>query len=305
LILFIVLPGIYLSAQCPFGKKIKRIVFLGNSITYDGRYITDIETYFVQHYPACTYEFINVGLPSETVSGLTEDGHAGGRFPRPDLHERLKKVLGKTKPDLVFACYGMNDGIYLPLNDERFQAFKNGIIWLHKSLDSAGIKKIIFFTPPVHDDKILRTKGYNRVLNAYSEWLVSFAKNQKWELIDLHKSMTDYLNAQIAADSSFRFAPDQVHPDDAGHWFMAKTILKGLGQTVKEDQKMELGSTDVDRKLFELIKTRQAFMKDAWLSATGHLRPEMRPGMPLNEAKKKYSGIDKQIRSLQRQVKSR
>ena len=37
------------------------------------------------------------------------------KIPRPDLHERLERVLTQTKPDLVFARYGMNDGIYLPL----------------------------------------------------------------------------------------------------------------------------------------------------------------------------------------------
>ena len=50
---------------------------------------------------------------------MSEEGHAGGKFPRPDLHERLDRALPKTKPDLVFACYGMNDGIYLPLDEAR------------------------------------------------------------------------------------------------------------------------------------------------------------------------------------------
>ena len=80
-----------------------------------------LEAYFVTRYPGRTIEFINVGLPSETVSGLSEEGHAGGQFPRPDLHERLGRVLEQIRPDLVFACYGMNDGIYLPFNEERFE----------------------------------------------------------------------------------------------------------------------------------------------------------------------------------------
>ena len=36
-------------------------------------------------------------------------------------------MLEKAQPQLVYACYGMNDGIYYPLGDERFQAFKNGM----------------------------------------------------------------------------------------------------------------------------------------------------------------------------------
>src|SRR6266550_8676496 len=118
--------------------KVKRVIFLGDSITYSGGYVTLVEAYFVTRYPGRTIEFINVGLPSETVSGLSEEGHAGGQFPRPDLHERLRRVIEQTKPDLVFACYGMNDGIYLPLNEERFAKFRKGMIWLHKQVTKAG-----------------------------------------------------------------------------------------------------------------------------------------------------------------------
>jgi len=39
-------------------------------------------------------------------------------------------------------------------------------------------------------------------------------------------------------------------------------------------------------------------MKDAWLTATGHTRPEMKTGLPLNEAKSKASAIGKQINAL-------
>ena len=77
-------------------------------------FCANIETWFVTRYPERQIEFINAGLPTETVSGLSEEGHAGGSFPRPDLHERLERVLPATRPDVVIACYGMNDGIYLP-----------------------------------------------------------------------------------------------------------------------------------------------------------------------------------------------
>src|SRR5437588_5755605 len=118
--------------------KVKRVIFLGDSITYSGGYVSLVEAYFVTRYPGRAIEFINVGLPSETVSGLSEEGHAGGQFPRPDLHERLGRVLEQTKPDLVFACFGMNDGIYLPLNEERFARFRQGMEWLHGQVTNAG-----------------------------------------------------------------------------------------------------------------------------------------------------------------------
>ena len=84
----------------PLPDNAKRILFLGNSITYSGQYVSYIEAYLTLRYPEKQLEFINVGLPSETVSGLSEPDHAGGAFPRPDLHERLARVLANIKPDL-------------------------------------------------------------------------------------------------------------------------------------------------------------------------------------------------------------
>ena len=81
-------------APAPFLPGVHRIVILGDSITYSGQYIDYLEAYAVTRFPERTIEFINLGLPSETVSGLSEPGHAGGAFPRPDLHERLARVLG-------------------------------------------------------------------------------------------------------------------------------------------------------------------------------------------------------------------
>jgi hypothetical protein len=72
---------------------VKRVVFLGDSITYSGAYIEDLEAVLRVRNPGLRAEFLNLGLPSETVSGLSEPGHAGGAFPRPVLNERLDRVL--------------------------------------------------------------------------------------------------------------------------------------------------------------------------------------------------------------------
>lgn len=75
-------------------------------------------------------EIVNFGLGSETVSGLSEPGHASGQFPRPCLHERLGRILEAYKPTLVLACYGMNDGIYQPLDSARTKAYQDGCLKL-------------------------------------------------------------------------------------------------------------------------------------------------------------------------------
>ncbi len=62
-----------------------RVVFLGDSITQAGRYIEYLELIYRLENPNTKPDWIPLGLSSETASGLSEPGHAGGEFPRPDL----------------------------------------------------------------------------------------------------------------------------------------------------------------------------------------------------------------------------
>lgn len=300
--LFFVQSSAVAQGPKPFSKKIHRIVFIGNSITYGGQYITDIEAYLVAHYPKRHFEFINVGLPSETVSGLSENNHADGRFPRPDLRERLERVLAQTKPDLVFASYGMNDGIYLPLEEERFRRFREGITWLHDRIAQLGVP-IVHLTPPVYDELNGKNAGYAAVLDVYSEWLVSQREREKWEVVDIHFPMKRYLEEHRQLQPDFALAKDGVHPGDLGHWLMAKQILMYLGERNLEnieDVKTTLAEHPHGEAILKLVAERQQLMKDAWLTSTGHLRPEMKVGLPMEEARAKAAEIEKKLRELQK-----
>ncbi|MEX2592393.1 MAG: SGNH/GDSL hydrolase family protein [Anditalea sp.] len=284
----------------PIPEKVRRIVFLGNSITYSGQYVRDIEAYFTVHYPNRNIEFINVGLSSETVSGLSEPGHAEGKFPRPDLHERLERVLAQTKPDLVFACYGMNDGIYMPFDEGRFQKYKDGIHWMHDQVVKAGVK-IVHLTPPVYDELKGGKNGYDKVLDKYSTWLLEQRKAKKWKVVDIHGPMKKYLEEQRKMNSTFSFAADGVHPDDLGHWIMAKQVLMYLGEKEVADAgevKATMAGNPHAEQVIKLVEEQQALMRDAWLTATGHKRPGVKAGLPLKEAEIKAATIENQIRHM-------
>ena len=112
------------SAEDAFPIKAKRILFLGDSITAAGGFVNMIEVQLQLHGVEPMPELVNAGLPSETCTGLSEPDHP---FPRPNVHERLDRALAAVKPDVVVACYGMNDGIYYPFSEERFQKYQEGI----------------------------------------------------------------------------------------------------------------------------------------------------------------------------------
>jgi len=280
-----------------FPRNPKRVLFIGNSITYAGRYVQIIEAYQRAKFPNQEINIYNVGLPSETVSGLSEEGHAGGRFPRPDLHERLARVLNQIKPDLVIATYGMNDGIYLPLDEARFLKFKEGICWLHDQVVFSGAK-IIHITPSLYEEKANENSGYGKVLDTYSHWLT---QQKNWQVIDTHSALHKYLSTELKKDANFRISKDGVHPGDQGHWIMAKEILRYLGaKKIGRMNSIEemLEPVKDPKAFFDLVVERHNILKDAWLTQTGHKRPEMKKGIPLSEANVKAADLMKKMKEL-------
>jgi len=279
----------------------KRIAFLGDSITHDGRYVADVTSWL--EWNGITGEVIDVGLSSETVSGLSEEGHAGGKFPRPDLFERLDRVLRVVRPDLVFACYGMNCGIYKPFDEERFGRFKAGIERLHAAVEKAGAK-IIHLTPAVYDGRPGKRHpagdvDYDAVLTKYSEWLLS-KRSDGWLVIDLHGPMKAALDEKRKQDPEFTFSPDAVHPSDDGHLAMARGIIAGLGG---DDAAL---SPDLEKMLAPFlpeVTARLKLLRDAYLSASGHLRPGGSAGMPLGEAEAKARQFTDSLRGRRLQLR--
>ncbi len=277
----------------------KRVLVLGDSITYGGQYVEYIEAYFATRFPKRDIEFINVGLPSETLSGLSEDGHAGGKFPRPDLHERLNRVLEKTKPDTVLACYGMNDGIYLPFESGRHAAFTNGLMRLRERVAAIGAK-MIHATPPVFDESRGKGPGYAATLDRYSDWML-VQRAAGWDVADLHGPMKRAMEQGRKTDAKFTLANDGVHPGEAGHWLMAKAYLEHLGATdlAKADSGAAMVSVHPSGSaILRLVQQRQRVLKDAWLLETGHKRPGMNKGLPLPEARARAEQLTRQIQEF-------
>jgi lysophospholipase L1-like esterase len=275
-----------------------RVVFLGDSITYSGQYIEFVEAYYASRFPTQHIEFVNLGLPSETVSGLSEDGHAGGKFPRPELRERLDRVLARTRPDLVIACYGMNDGIYLPFSQERFQKFKDGILQLREKTKSAGAK-IIHLTPPVFDEVKGGHPGYAEALDRYSNWLLEQRK-AGWDVADIHFPMKRYLTERRAREPNFYLANDGVHIGETGHWLIAQQLLLYLGANeINEfpDASAMLAKHPRGADVLKLVQDKQRLLKDAWLTDTGHKRLGMKQGPPLPEAQTKAAELDRQLQA--------
>jgi lysophospholipase L1-like esterase len=303
-----------------FLPGVKRVLFLGDSITYAGHYTELFDAFLFTQFPDRHIEVIDCGLPSETCSGLSEAGHAGGKFPRPDVHERLDRVLALVKPDLVFACYGMNCGIYLPLDDKRFAAYQAGRRKLQEKVEKAGAK-IIHLTPPVFDPLPIkaRTKsadvvkdgeffeGYDGVLGRYSEWLVEQGKTAGWRVIDTHSAMAAVLADKRKTDPGFFYAQDGVHANNDGHRVIAETIIAALAPeksaTFFKLLDGDWAKSAHGREFFSDIHKRNRLLCDSYLTTAGHLRPGMAKGLPVAEAEEKAAPLEVKIREAAKSMR--
>ena len=280
-----------LSAQDAGTLAGKRVVFLGDSITQAGGYVAFTTYYLEKLHPAKDFDVLGLGLASETLSGLSEDGHAGGKFPRPCLFERLGRVLEKAKPDVVFACYGINDGIYQPLDEARFATFRKGVTTLIENCQGAGVKHIFLVTPPIYDFTPKKDEfNYDTVLTEYAKWERTL-KTPGVRVIDLHTAMR-----KARAARTTPFSGDRVHPGDDGQLLIAKTVLTALGVEPPD----ETPATIKADPLFKLIEQKRALRSAAWMKHTGYTREKTVNPEPLGTAEADAAKIQAQIDALRR-----
>ncbi|HPG40474.1 MAG TPA: SGNH/GDSL hydrolase family protein [bacterium] len=245
------LPAFTILGQCGSNKAVQkqsalvnkqRVLFLGDSITQDGTYINYIETFLTVKYPEKNLEIIDLGLSSETVCGLTEPKHP---YPRPNVNDRLPRILERVNADIVVACYGMNDGIYAPLDQNRFKAYQDGILKMVNAIKETGAT-LYLLTPPPHDAQPVKPKvvpethspftfdtpfeKYDAVLKEYGDWIKSLQIPGVIP-VDIHQPMNDFLFAQRTVTPDFFLARDGVHPGPLGHWIMAITLLNAWGES--------------------------------------------------------------------------
>lgn len=280
-----------LAAQDVAALAGKRVVFLGDSNTQAGGYVGFTTYYLEKLHPDKSFDVLGLGLASETLSGLSEPGHAGGAFPRPCLFERLGRVLEKARPDVVFACYGMNDGIYLPPDKDRTAAFQTGVTKLVEQCRAAGVKQIYLVTPPIYDFAPKAGEfNYDTVLTEYAKWEVGL-KLPGVRVIDLHTAMRA---ARAARETPF--SKDKVHFGEDGHLFAARTILAALGVTAPDEP---IATIKAD-PLYRLVEQKRVARSAAWMRHVGYTREKTVPPGPLGTAEADAAALQEKIDALRR-----
>lgn len=276
-----------------------KILVLGDSVTDNGLYIAYLDAFFRRYHPGKDLSLIPLGVSSETASGLSEAKHP---FPRPCFHDRVQRALDLTEPDWVFCCYGMNDGIYHPLSEERFQAYRAGMLLLLEKIKAAGAKAVVL-TPPPFDAASFsfpapRTgeggkpdysylspyRDYDDVLSAYAEWLLTDpALEAAGAVIDIRTPLLQATASERNRQPGYS-SGDGIHPNAYGHGVIARTLLaECFGENMAHIE--DLSASLEEWMGFPLVLRRHRILADAWKEHVGHTHPvKTTEALPLEEA---------------------
>jgi lysophospholipase L1-like esterase len=253
----------------------ERIVFFGDSITHAGLYITYIDAYLLTRFPDKTFHLINHGISSETIAGTSEPDHTPRR---PHALPRFTRDVAAWKPDIVVSCFGMNDGNYHPFDAERFARYQSGTRTLIERTRTEGRGRLILLTPPPYDsyrrvvsDPQAVSFGYkfpaidyDQTLERYSRWLLTIAERGV-EVVDVHSALNEHLRQRRADRVSFALTEDGIHPNETGHWLMARTLLLAWRAPADcADVRIDARSAKVESGEVRGLKIQRSSLAFAW-----------------------------------------
>lgn len=210
----------------PFQQN-DRVIFVGNSITEAGAYVSYIYLYYMTHFPGKKLVILNGGIGGDKAS---------------DIYRRLDYDILAKKPNVLVLTFGMNDTGYYEFNNanadktaaERIAASHASYQQIEQRLlQLPGIQKIMMSSPPYDETAKFAGNYFPGKTKAMLE-IIKFqelaARKNNWPFADLFRPMTT-LNQQLQQnDSTFTIiGPDRIHPGNAGHLVMAALFLKSQG----------------------------------------------------------------------------
>ena len=204
-----------------YGKKKKKIIFFGDSITEQGvkadGYITKLMNLLKRDEEDGNYNLIGAGVGGNKVY---------------DLHLRVDEDVLAKGPDVVVIFIGVNDvwqkqtfGAATDANE--FEARYEAII---KNLQASSCK-IIICTPAAIGEKTNGSNDLDDDLNKYCNIIVGLAQKNDLPLVDLRQAFLTYNLTNNPEDKHAGIlTTDGVHLNEAGNQLVAEEMYKVLKQ---------------------------------------------------------------------------
>ena len=201
-----------------------RVLFYGDSITAQRFYTRYSEDFLLTRYPGMQVNFVNAGVPGDTVYG----GYTG------DQATRLKRDVFPNQPTVITIMLGMNDGYYVPFEQKYFDIYKTGYRALLASMQSnLPAARITLITPTPYDEVTHGTEfaHYNEVVSRHAGFVRELAATSRYPESDFYAAIADLAKKGAAKNNSLAalLIPDRIHPSEFAHWVMAAALAKTWG----------------------------------------------------------------------------
>jgi len=197
------------------------VAICGDSITEQKQYSVFIEDYLVMCQPAAGLRAHQYGWGGETSWGF-----AG----------RMDNDVAPFKPTVATTCYGMNDGGYSPMSDDKAKRYRDAQTLIVQKFKAAGVRVIVVGSPGAVDTDTFRGNPelammYNQTLAAERDIAKSVAAAEGVLFANVYDPMIAAMGpAKAKYGHGYHVAGgDGVHPSANGHLIMAYAFLKALG----------------------------------------------------------------------------
>jgi lysophospholipase L1-like esterase len=225
---FVILVGVVLSVAGWAGaeglQKGDYVGVIGDSITEQRKYSLFIEEYLTMCQPAGELKQTQFGWSGETSWGF---------------EARMKNDMLRFKPTVSTTCFGMNDGGYSPMNEQKADRYRDAQTKIVRQMKEAGVRFIVVGSPGCVDVQTFRNHNrqmaemYNKTLASLRDISREVAEKEGVAFADVFDPMIDVMTKAEAkfGEQYHVCGGDGVHPDNNGHLVMAYAFLKGLGCT--------------------------------------------------------------------------
>ncbi len=250
------------AAEPFFFQPKDRIVFLGDSITEQYQYSTDIELYLTTRFPQGGMLFLNAGIGGDTANG------GAGRFQDHVLSD---------KPTKVTINFGMNDAGYGNFNPASNKVFVEKTEAMLSAAKKAGVQ-VAVVSPNAVDRRINPNfKNYVETQKQYYAPLAESAKKFGFPFADQYTVTRTAVEAMEKDDPKAAKAKpygDGFHTSPPGGLLMAHAILTQLHAPA------DVSSAEVSAKT-GLAKGTAAKVTDVVASAGGVSFTRLDDALPL------------------------
>ena len=195
-------------------KPNDRVLFLGDSITDQYQYSTDIELYLTTRFPKWNLTFINAGIGGDTAQG--------GK-------NRFKDHVLAEEPTVMTINFGMNDGGYGNFDPNRQKGYVEGTEAMLSMAKGAGVR-VGLVSPNAVDRRVQeRFTLYLETQKTFYAPLKDLAAQHGASFVDQY-AITRAALEKMESDKADSVRPfgDGFHTSSNGGLFMAHAILTGL-----------------------------------------------------------------------------